>query len=308
LTRITACFEQYRVRAIAFKGPALAQQLQQKLFLRRCRDLDILIEKNQFEEATAAIQSAGYSAIWPDDEVGRTIFRSDKHVLLIAETGRFRVELHWSLALPGSCFPLRFEDLWSRREQISVLGTSIPVPGKEDLLLILCFHAATHWWGSLKWICEIAEFLERYPHLDWELVLARARKLGCCRILLTGVTMAQVTMALRLPETLDREARLDRFIEQTKKDVLCRLSIGAPPLQCTERYLAHVRSRERLRDRLKLVINLVSSRLKPNARDREWIYLPDALGNLYIPVRIIRVICLRYKASVRPLLRAVLSS
>ncbi|HSU33586.1 MAG TPA: nucleotidyltransferase family protein [Bryobacteraceae bacterium] len=308
LSRVFACLQQHGVPALAFKGPALAQQLQQKLSLRQCRDLDIFIGKSQFKEAVAALESAGYRAVWPQGENSPGIFQTDKHVLLVAGTGGFKVEIHWSLALPGSRFPVRFKDLWSRREQVSVLGRSIPIPTKEDMLLVLCYHAAEHCWGSLKWICDIAEFLRLYPNLNWQQVLTRARRWGCCRILLTGAALARDAIGVPLPEALEREARVDRTIGRIRRDVLRRFSAGALPPRCVERSLAHIRSRERLWDRLQLILQFIRLRLKPNARDREWFQLPDGFGSLYILVRIVRVACVRYNVSVIPLLKTLRSS
>ena len=308
LTRVFECLQQHGVPALAFKGPVLAQQLRQKLALRQCRDLDIFIEKSQFNEAIAVLQRAGYRAVWPEGEDSPGIFQADKHLLLVAGTGGFKLELHWSLALPDSRFRLRFKDLWSRREELSVLGRSITIPAKEDMLLILCYHAAEHCWGSLKWVCDIAGFLRRYPSLNWQLVLTRARQLGCCRILLTGVTLSRDMMGIRLPVALERETSADRTIERIRNRVLRRFATGPHPPQCVERSLTHIRSRERLRDKLPLIVEFIRMRLKPNARDREWVELPDRLVGLYLLVRIVRVACFQCNLSIRPLLKALTSS
>jgi hypothetical protein len=176
------------------------------------------------------------------------------------------------------------------------------------MLLILCFHAAAHNWGSLKWICDIAEFVRKYPNLKWHVVLRRARQLGCCRILLAGVTLARDAVGVPLPEVLEREGRADRTIRSIRSDVLGRFSAGALPPRCVESSLAQIRSRERLRDRLQLILRFIRLRLRPNERDREWLQLPDGLGALYILVRIVRVACVRYNVSVIPLLKTLKSS
>lgn len=308
LTRVSACLEQNGIRAIAFKGPTLAQQLYGKFALRQCRDLDILIEKNQFEQAIRALRSAGYIPVWPEYPANQDIFQIDKHILLIAETGGSKVEIHWSLAVPDHAFPLRFSELWSRKEHLSVLGSLIHIPSKEDLLLILCFHAAAHYWGSLKWICDIAELLKHNPDLDWLAMLTRARKLGCCRILLISVTLARDIAGTRLPEPLDREARRDPIVEEFRTFVLSRFSTEASPLRCVERPLTHIRTRERLRDRLWLIAEFVRKRLKPNANDHAWVRLPTGLAFLYIFIRIARVACKRYNVTIIPLLKSILCS
>lgn len=305
LPRVFSALQQHGVRALAFKGPALAQQLQHKLSLRQCRDLDIFVERGELNDAIAALESAGYRTVWPENQNLPGMLQTDKHILLVAGTGGFKVEIHWSLALPGSRFRVYFNDLWSRREQISVLGSSIPIPAKEDMLLILCFHAAAHNWGSLKWICDIAEFVRRYPNLNWQWLLRYARQLGCCRILLTGVTLARDAMGIPLPEVLECEARADKAVGKMRADVLGRFFIGALPPRCVESSLLQIRSRERLWDRLPLILRFIKLRLKPNARDREWLQLPRSLGLLYILVRIVRVACVRYNVSVIPLLKTL---
>jgi hypothetical protein len=306
LTRVFASLQEHGVPALPFKGPLLAQQLYQKLSLRQCSDLDIYIEKSQFKDAITALESIGYTPIWPQDSP--SIFKADKHILLIATAGGFKVELHWSLALPGAQFVLPFRDLWSRREQVSILGSAIPVPAKEDMLLILCFHAATHCWGSLKWICDIGELIKGDSNLNWKLLLTHARQRGCRRILFIGTALARDILAIALPEILEREMSTDKPMARTRNEVLRRFFTGTLPPQCVERPLTYIRSRERLWDRLQLVTRFVSRRLKPNERDREWMQLPESLGILYIFLRIIRIAYLRYKVSVIPLLKAIFSA
>jgi hypothetical protein len=308
LVRVFTCLRRGGVRAIAFKGPTLAQQLYGSFSLRQCQDLDILIEKNQFRHAIDVLKSAGYTAVWPKCERNRDIFLSDKHLILFSKAPQSKVELHWSLAMPESSFPLGFDDLWSHREEFHVLGSSIEVPSKEDLLLILCFHAAAHWWASLKWICDIGELLTRYPNLNWQVVLERARQLGCYRILLTGLALARDTMGIHLPEEVERATKCDKAVIRISNDVLCRFSAGAYALHSVEKPLDHIRCRERLGDRLRLIVSFIRCRVRPNECDRGWVHLPDALKSLYIVVRIVRVARLRYNVSVIPLLKTIVSS
>ena len=307
LVRVITCLQQGGISAIAFKGPILAQQLYGTFSLRQCRDVDILIEKNRFRQAIDVLESAGYTPVWPKGQPKWEILGSDKHVSVFSRARQYRVELHWSLAMPESEFPLKFDDLWSRRDAVHVLGTSIDVPSREDLFLILCFHLAAHWWASLKWICDIGELLRRYPDLNWQVVVERARAWGCYRIMLTGVALARDTLAIDLPEQIDRATKSDKAVIEISNDVLCRFSAGAYAPHCIQKPLDYIRSRERLGDRLRLIVNFIRCRLKPNEHDREWVRLPDALSCLYILVRIVRIARLRYKVSVIPLLKTIMS-
>jgi hypothetical protein len=115
-------------------------------------------------------------------------------------------------------------------------------------------------------------------------------------------------MGIHLPEEVERATKCDKAVIRISNDVLCRFSAGAYALHSVEKPLDHIRCRERLGDRLRLIVSFIRCRVRPNECDRGWVHLPDALKSLYIVVRIVRVARLRYNVSVIPLLKTIVSS
>src|SRR5258708_5185826 len=71
--------QDHGIRAIAFKGPALAIQLYGKASLRQCRDLDIVVAKDDISKALKVLYASGYRL--DASYVGRAdALQTDKHL------------------------------------------------------------------------------------------------------------------------------------------------------------------------------------------------------------------------------------
>src|SRR6185437_9922656 len=163
LVRVTDCLRREPIPALAFKGPTLTAQLYGKLSLRTIRDLDILVGQEQMDSALKVLQRCGYSPV--PGSGGRFSLSSklQKHVLLANQSLGFRIELHWAISERSFAFGLSFDQLWAARRDVAILGAPVATVGPEDLLLILSAHGTNHCWGSLKWICDIAEAIRAFP-------------------------------------------------------------------------------------------------------------------------------------------------
>ncbi len=175
LARIMQHFDQRHLRAIPYKGPALAQSLYRDVALRSFSDLDFLISPADFERAKQALAEIGYH---PSADLAPAIERLWLRIgyerSFDGAAGKNLVELQWAL-LPhfyaidprvndlrvnGSRAPsLRVEDLLQRAGRTVIAGCEVPSLSPEDSLLVLCLHAAKHLWTRLIWLSDIAESL-----------------------------------------------------------------------------------------------------------------------------------------------------
>jgi Uncharacterised nucleotidyltransferase len=199
------------VRAVAFKGPALAIGLYGKASLRQCRDLDIFVAKSEMPKALSVLSDCAYrldpSCVGLEDAL-----RTEKHLLLIHNETAAKLELHWAISLPRLNFQLCFDTLWDRRETVTVLGATVATPCANDLLMMLCVHGASHCWTSLKWVCDIAEFIRRYSDLNWMQLRTEAEQLACWRMVLLGISLAKEAAGVMLPDAVEREIVDDRTV------------------------------------------------------------------------------------------------
>jgi hypothetical protein len=306
LVRLLDRLSEREIPALALKGPALATLLYGKLSLRTVRDLDILVDKNQIGPALDVLREYGYTPVAGVEGAGPSISGNlRKHILLTHQEAGFSVELHWAVADPSFALDVSFERLWADRQIVMVLDQPVATLGGEDALLMMCAHGTNHCWGSLKWICDIAQAVSAEPGLDWSWILVQAHGLGCSRMLFLGLALAQELCGVNLPEELEPGVHSEKIARLSRR-VIAAMFVEKPPLVNLERTLTFIRSRERLRDRIRIALRFIGPELRPNARDRALVRLPDSLQFLYFPFRFVRLMLFCWKRAIMPILRTAL--
>lgn len=303
LVRVSKELQQRQISALAFKGPTLAALLYEKLSLRTVRDLDLLVSRDQVNTALEVLQACGYA---PEPGLGgappSVSGNVRHHILLVHHNLSFNVELHWALAAPSFVFPLQFEELWAERQTVSVMNQPVATFSREHTLLMMCAHGTSHCWSSLKWICDIAQAILVFSDLDWTRVLALSHDLGCNRMLCVGLTLATELCGVKLPAELESSVSSEKVI-RVCREAQERLFADRDPAVNLERTLTFVRSRERLLDRIRILFRFIRTELRPNARDRALVHLPDSLQVLYFPLRFIRLLLFCWKRAILPILQ-----
>src|SRR5260370_21635095 len=150
LARIMQHFERRQLRAVPFKGPALALSLYRDPGLRSFSDLDFLISPADFEPAKQALAEIGYRPSMDlTPAVERLWLRTGYERSFDGAAGKNLVELQWALlphfyAVDLHSDDLRVEDLLARARRTVAGGGEGPFPSPEDSLLGLSLHAAKH--------------------------------------------------------------------------------------------------------------------------------------------------------------------
>jgi hypothetical protein len=143
----------------------------------------------------------------------------------------------------------------------------------------------------LEWISCVAELIAGNPGLDWRAVIQRAEETGTVRLLLLGLSLTRRLFNTPLPRFV--EARLDAD-EQAHR--LCESVVGwlfdkpagTHYQHRAARYLFMLRTREKWRDRVRIIL---FSALKPPHPDaEEWLRLPPRLSFLNYVVRPLRLL------------------
>ena len=212
LVDLLALFKSAGVAGIPYKGPTLAVSLYGSLVLREFSDLDVIVAPREVPAARDALLEHGYQpavAMTARQEHELVVSRAGYFMSFNRHTpaGRIVVELHWRI--PAS-FPI--EGFENRLSTISLLGRDVPDVCDEDLLLLLSAHGVKHAWNQLKWICDVAQLIERRPAFDWEHALQRATRLGGRRVVLLACAMAAVTLQTRLPSLLASAVASDPIV------------------------------------------------------------------------------------------------
>ncbi|MEO0011716.1 MAG: hypothetical protein RLZZ535_105 [Cyanobacteriota bacterium] len=214
LLQILDIFKANNIQAIPFKGSTLAISAYKSLALRQFCDLDILIDKQDTINCLELLTSIGYSLPKFIDKLDQKPYiknylflESDtcqKGYDLIHETKNIAIDLQWSLTekRKSKYFSIDLQNLKNNLTYINIAGRQIAQFSNEDMLLFLCFHGSKHCWQSLRWICDVAEFIQAHPHLDWQKVEMQAKELKCQTMLWLTLFLVSDLLATSLPNDL----------------------------------------------------------------------------------------------------------
>lgn len=280
LVRLVRLLGEHGIGAVPFKGPALAVTLYGNLALREFVDLDVLVHRPDIPRARDVLLANGYG---PDSET------TDYDLLIVRSDGRVTVELHWAFAQKFHV-PVDPAPFWSRLETAELCGSVVQTLAPADLLLVLCLHGAKHRWGRLNWLCDVAQWLDRYPQADWPALLGQAHSVGLERIVLLGLHLAGEVIGVALPGIVAERVRADRAVAQLAAQARAHLFCNDIAREWFhEEWSYYINLSERPGDRLRRRLHFVRSALKPSDAERALLPLPKALGFLHYAVRPVRL-------------------
>jgi Uncharacterised nucleotidyltransferase len=289
LTKIFDLLHSRGIRAIAYKGPALAMQAYGDMTLRQFEDLDIIVRQGDLPRANEVMLGLGYlprfdwivssgvpSSIIP----GEYNYRDEKR--------RIMVELHTELTLRHFPEVANLEDFSSRLTLVKLNDREICTFSVEDALIILSLHGTKDFWERLSWITDISELIQRHPNLDWSVTLERANVLQTERMLHVALLLAINLMNTPLPEEILHRLRSDRTANELASEVWAALM---------RRNYISLNAKGRFNFRRQMLPGTlhgwryaVRLSVVPAEEDYEMIRLPAILSPLYIALRPLRLL------------------
>ena len=287
LVRILGHLEEHGIKAMPYKGPALAQMLYGDVTRRQFGDLDILVFPKDVMAAKDALLALGYMLdIRLKAREERAYLSTGYEFPFAGADGPHLVELQWRILPRFYSVDFDIADLFKRAEQVSLGGRLFSTLGLDDLLLVLCVHAAKHVWVQLSWLREIAELAES-PRIDWDFVWEGASTLGIQRIVALNFLLAQDLLGLALPDPIQGWLEKDCVCQILKADLL-RIITGG--LHYDTESLAYfrlmIRLRERGSDKARFLWRLICT---PGIGEWSAVPLPARLSALYYIVRLGRL-------------------
>ncbi len=246
---VSSLFEQSSVQMLVFKGPTLAADAYGDLKLRECGDLDMLIRADDFPRVRQFLTENGFECLWDKADSDR------KRQVFACEFRREGVELdvHWDLAPGWRNYHVDFDHLWESGQPFESNCRFTKKLRPEDAVEVLCMHGARHWWERLRWICDIAELVNRGSISDWDRVESTATEGRCHRSVCLGLWLAGDLLGARLPpeihEKLDRSPVIKRLAAQVGV-WLGNAENAAELRKLHDRLLFRLRISDRLRDRI----------------------------------------------------------
>lgn len=289
LVQLLHRFEDAGIRVMPLKGPVLAMQAYGNLGLRHAGDIDLLIDPTSVWDADRILTEAGYMQTVPgfplrDGQIKAFMTMRKDFTYTHLERG-FHIELHWRWSQNAHLFPVDFEDVWARREEIQLGGSCVPSIPPEDLVLYLCAHGAHTGWFRLKWLCDLPELISQ---LDMPRLVSRAYDLGMSRMLAQGLVLAHRWLDMPLSDVktagMYEDKTVQHLVRFAERALIADERCWSPDDTPLSAVPAQLRYRLKLRADLRykwhnvLVYSLWTD-------DWQWVQLPEGWSWLYVVLR-----------------------
>lgn len=286
LARIWRQFAQHKIQVLAHKGAALGQLLYGDPARRQFGDLDFLVRATDIPRARLALQELGYSPklhLSPRQE--KEYLRSGYEHVFGLNADRNLVEVQWQILPRFYAVDFDMEALFTRSVELDVDGLRMRILGREDLMLVLCVHAAKHEWAQLGMLRDIGTLA--HLGLDWDWIEAEARRLGIARILAVSRSLLSGLCSSDLP-VLPRVQPERSSAREIAAAIQHKIVVGVEgDPESVGYFRAMIRLRERWEDRVRLAWRLAAT---PSVGEWQSVRIRDSLFPLYRVVRAIRLL------------------
>ena len=273
------------LEVLPYKGPILAETLYGNVALRQFSDLDFLVRPRDVLAVRSALAELGYTpALRLTQAAERAYLKSGYEYTFDNSQGKNLVEVKWQILPRFYSVAFEVDDLFHAAVEVDLSGHKLHTLCDQDLMLVLCVHAAKHGWRQISWLCDITQ-LARSRTLDWAALRNRAAKLGIARIVAVSFLLAHKLLATSLPAQLEVES--DPLVEPLAQKIMQQI-VGNEEFDSES--LAYFRLmmdlRERRGDRASFAWRLW---VTPSTGEWSSVRLPGVLFPLYRAVRMCRL-------------------
>jgi len=286
LIELVDLFASAGVAAIPYKGPTLGALAYGNFALRSFVDLDFIVPQRDLLRAARLLVARGFQAYPDPTSAQEARFLARFHpgqYAFVSDLKSLQVELHTENTLRYLPVPLDWEGLGRRFIQVSFGGRHVKTFSVEDTLILLCVHGTKHFWERLSWICDIAELVQAPRGVDWELGQDLARRAGCRRMWLLGLSLANRLLDAPLPAAVRAWIESDSQVEGLRGQIQGRLAGEDRTVRSApQRLFFRLRSHESAAVSLRQCLRTATC---PTEDDWHAFKLPDWATPLYLALR-----------------------
>ena len=287
LVRVLEHVESRGIPALAYKGPTLAAILCGDFTQRQYSDLDLLVHPSDVQISKSALSELGYKpgrSLTPRQE--ESYIRSGYEYVFDLPDARNVLELKWRILPHFYSIEFDVSGLFDRSVFVEVSGHSMRTLCPEDLLLVLCVHAAKHAWSELSLLWDVSRLIQSQP-MNWSRVREQAALLGICRIVDINLALAHSLLGTVLPASTEAPVAMEKAPVPLMRRMLSAVSQGQQlDTESVSYFRLMLNLRERLRDRVRFLWRLLFT---PNIGEWDTVRLPARLFPLYHGVRMYRL-------------------
>ena len=179
LSRVLKAFKDVGIDVIVLKGAFLAETVYKNIGLRSMSDIDILVRKEDLQQAKKKMSELKYTFINDNyPEVFEEQFGCELEYFKKVDNINLKgvnFELHWELMPMQKCIKLEISRIWRNAQTASIANIDVLAMRHEDLLLYLCVHLKKHGFIGLRWFCDISEIVKCY-NLNWKYIVESAKR------------------------------------------------------------------------------------------------------------------------------------
>jgi hypothetical protein len=287
LLGILSYLESEGINALAYKGPVLAETLYGDVTQRQYSDLDILILPQDVPKAKAALLALGHNC-------GPELRQPEEPAYIASGCGyvfhtaaaRNLLDLQWRIVPHFYSIDFDMAGFLDRAHEIIVGGRPVRTLCAEDLLLVLCVHAAKHVWVQLSWLCDIAR-LAKSGQLDWNAIQDEAQRMGIERIVNMNLLLAHKLLEMPQPSVIGERVIEDPSTTRLADEILPIIKHSANyETESAAYFRMMLRLRERWQDRARFLLRLIFT---PSVSEWNAVHLPKLLQPMYRVVRLSRL-------------------
>lgn len=275
------------IPVMALKGPILSSELYEDVGLRKSRDLDLAVAREDLSRAQSCLENMGWrldSSTWfpLSPRQWECFLQHEHHLDFIHPHAGCLLELHWRNQWET---PEVTSARWARSIASLWQGCSILTMNRCDMALYLCSHGGDHAWFRAKWLGDLAR-AHASGQVDWQAALGEAQGTGQEGVLVAGLWLLDQVYGLPMPD-------LPGYAWMHKPSVLVEMPLHAleePGEPATRTFLPLFRDRLRmsryerlLRPRKKWRGSF--SQLLYCREDFRDLRLPDSFFWAYLPLR-----------------------
>jgi hypothetical protein len=213
-------------------------------------ELDLLVRRPDVLATARVLASLGLEAEIPLPlDQARVLVHTHGARRFVHPTG-YVVSVQWDVEDRGVLHGPAIDDLWRRACPGKLDGRACLSLERPDLLQLSCVRSTIKRWQRLLWVREIAELMAEADPNELDEALARATASGARHALALGTSLAARLLGAPRPPRL-ADAADDSSVSALERGVLADLVAVSRPLPGPSDIARfHVRSRERMRDRI----------------------------------------------------------
>jgi hypothetical protein len=182
LVEALAYLQSREIDSMLVKGVALDIMVYEQPWYTVAQDIDLVLRPRGSETQPRAWQTSQRELAETFHEWGIEFERDSHHDVTL-----------------NDALSIDFDQLWSDATLCNFGGYPVFLMAPEAMLLAICINSCRKRYFRLRSLCDIAETVKRFPHMDWAMFAKKAIAYGCNNIVYTALSVAAATVTVPVP-------------------------------------------------------------------------------------------------------------